>query len=48
METIKGQSLEVWQKWIEKELEPPILVGPETKYVLEAFLELIKKVNIVR
>ena len=45
MEVIKGQSLEVWEKWIENELTPPIMIDDEMKYVLEAFLELIEKVK---
>jgi len=40
---IKGQTLEAWEKWIKEELNPPVEVDDMTKYVLEAFLELIEK-----
>jgi hypothetical protein len=46
---IKGASLEVWKNWLEEELTPPysnvVENNDEVKYVMEAFLELIKKVE---
>lgn len=40
---VKNTSLEEWEKWIKSELEPPVIIKDELKYVLEAFLELIDK-----
>jgi len=42
---LKGEPLNAWEKWIKKELTPPITVSDEVKYTLEAFLELIEKVK---
>jgi len=39
---IKGQTLQAWRDWLTDELTPPIVAKPETKYVLEAMLELIE------
>ena len=38
---IKGQPIEDWKSWLESELIPPVKCSEQTKYVLEAFLELI-------
>jgi len=43
---IKGQKLLAWKAWIVEELTPPVKVDDETKYVLEAFLELINSLSI--
>lgn len=46
---IKGGTLDVWEKWLEEELTPPysglIENNSEVRYTMEAFLELVKKVN---
>lgn len=43
---IKGQNIQDWLEWVIKELEPPISVDKQTKYVLEAFKECLEKLNI--
>lgn len=45
---IKGQSIQDWLKWVNKELEPPIIVDKEIKYVLEAFKECLEKLDIIK
>lgn len=42
---LKTATLEQWEKWLIEELTPPVKVDNQTQYVLEAFLELIKKVK---
>lgn len=45
---IKGQNIQDWLEWVTKELEPPINVDKQTKYVLEAFKECLEKLESQR
>lgn len=42
---IKGQNIQDWLEWVTKELEPPLNVDKQTKYVLEAFKECLENWN---
>lgn len=43
---IKGQDIQDWLEWVNKELEPPVIVDNQTKYFLEAFKECLEKLSI--
>lgn len=45
---IKGQSIQDLLTWVTSELEPPIIVDKQTKYVLEAFKESLEKLEIIQ
>jgi len=49
IKSIRGNSLDVWLKWLNKELTPPhapnVAKHEDVRYVLHSFRELILKVK---
>jgi hypothetical protein len=45
---IKGQPLDAWRHWLKDEMKPPhgaFVQNEQGKYAMEAFLELVEKVE---